>query len=413
MQRVHHPVTRSPPLSTATAPAFPFAKLLVISAAIFMSITAEVLPTGLLPEISADLGVTEAQVGLLITVFAGTVVLSTVPLAVITRHLSRKWLMVGMLGGIALANLVCAIAPDYGVLVAARVLGGVCHGLFWAVTGPYASLLVAPGQLARAVSVTNAGGTLAFIAGVPVGTAIGQLLGWRTAFLVLGVVVLVAAVIVALRLPPVEHRVPLTTGEIAIPVRRDRSIPAVIAVCVLVILVATGQNAFYTYIAPWIERISGFDAAAISPLLFVYGVAGAIGLVVAGLLGDRHPDLTPKLLVGGMIAGVVLMALTPAVPALTVVALVIWSASFGGFPAMVHAGVIRVASPRVRDVASASLSTSFNVAIGVGSLLGGGVLEWWGVGSLPWVMTVFLLAALAFQLARTGRSAPRPTGSAT
>src|SRR5262245_52948700 len=137
---------------------FPLFRLLVLTGAIFVSVSSEFLPTGLLPDMAAELGVSESQIGLLVTVFAATVVISTAPLTVVTRRYSRKWLMVALLGAFALANVICAIAPNYPILVGARVLGGLAHGLFWAVTGPYAALLVPRHQLARAISVTNAGG---------------------------------------------------------------------------------------------------------------------------------------------------------------------------------------------------------------------------------------------------------------
>src|SRR4051794_21438199 len=109
---------------------FPLFRLLVLTGAIFVSVTSEFLPTGLLPDMAAELGVSESQIGLLITVFAGTVVLSTAPLTVLTRRYSRKWLMVLLLGAFALTNVLCAVAPTYEVLLVARVLGGLAHGLF-------------------------------------------------------------------------------------------------------------------------------------------------------------------------------------------------------------------------------------------------------------------------------------------
>ncbi len=153
---------------------FPLAKLLVIAGAIFVCVSSEFLPTGILPEMAAGVGVTEAQAGLLVSVFAFTVAISTIPLTRLTHRYPRKWLMVATLAIFALTNVVCAIAPDYTVLVIGRVLGGLAHGVFWAVTTPYAARLVRPGQVVRATSITIAGGTLAFILGVPMGAAIGH-----------------------------------------------------------------------------------------------------------------------------------------------------------------------------------------------------------------------------------------------
>ena len=382
---------------------FPLFRLLVIAGAIFVSVTSEFLPTGLLPDMAAELGVSESQIGLLITVFAGTVVVSTAPLTVLTRRYSRKWLMVLLLGVFALANLLCAVAPSYEFLLGARVLGGLAHGLFWAVTGPYASLLVPRHQLARAISVTNAGGTFAFILGVPLGTALGHALGWRLAFGVMAGVVVVFALLVVLFLPPVSHRVSLGTAELAIPVHRDRSIAAVVFVCVTVILLVTGHNTFYTYIAPWMIDVGGVPPDAVSWLLFAYGAAGAIGLLLGGIFGDRFPRGSVTLALAGVIASIAALGALGTSPPAVVVGMVAWSVFFGGLPALLHTRVLHSASERIRDLAAASLTTAFNIAIGGGALLGGILLDRYGLTVLPWAAVGLISLSLAFALATDRR----------
>ena len=386
-------------MSASSATGFPFFRLLVLTGAIFASVSSEFLPTGLLPEMAAELGVSESQIGLLITVFAGTVVVSTAPLTVLTRRYSRKWLMVLLLGGFALTNVLCAIAPSYEFLMASRVLGGLAHGLFWAVTGPYAALLVPRHQLARAISVTNAGGTLAFILGVPLGTFLGHALGWRLAFAAMAIVVLVFMVFVIVYLPPVRHLVPLATGEIPIPARKDRSLPAVVIVCLSVVLVITGHNVFYTYIAPWAIQVGGVDEAAIAGLLFAYGAAGAIGLALGGALGDRFPRGSVNVALGGVTASILLLGAfgTSMVP--IVIGMVIWSVFFGGVPALMHSRVLHSASERIRDLAAAWLTTAFNLAIGGGALLGGLLLDGFGIEVLPWFGAAIIAVGLVFVLA--------------
>jgi predicted MFS family arabinose efflux permease len=385
-------------VSTNDAGGFPFFRLLVLTGAIFASVSSEFLPTGLMPEMAAELGVSESQIGLLITVFATTVVVSTAPLTVLTRRFSRKWLMVLLLGMFALTNVLCAMAPTYEFLVGARILGGLAHGLFWAVTGPYAALLVPRHQLARAISVTNAGGTMAFILGVPLGTFLGHALGWRLAFGAMAAVVLVFMVFVIVYLPPVSHLVPLATGEIPIPTRKDRSFPAVLIVCASVVLVITGHNVFYTYIAPWAIQIGGIDEGAIAGLLFAYGAAGAVGLALGGAFGDRFPRASVNIALAGVVASILVLGAfgTSAVP--IVIGMVIWSVFFGGVPALMHSRVLHSASERIRDLAAAWLTTAFNLAIGGGALLGGLLLDNFGIGVLPWFGAAIIAAGLVFVL---------------
>ncbi|QNO37910.1 MFS transporter [Protaetiibacter sp. SSC-01] len=375
---------------------FPFFRLLVLTGAIFASVSSEFLPTGLLPEMAADLGVSESQIGLLVTVFAATVVISTAPLTVLTRRYSRKWLMVMLLGIFALTNVLCAIAPTYWFLVGARILGGLAHGLFWAVTGPYAALLVPRHQLARAISITNAGGTMAFILGVPLGTFLGHALGWRLAFAAMAAVVVVFMVCVIVYLPPVSHLVQLSTGEIAVPTRKDRSLPAVVIVCLTVVLIITGHNIFYTYIAPWAIQVGGVDEAGVSGLLFAYGAAGAIGLALGGAFGDRFPRGSVNVALAGVALSILFLAAfgTSAVP--IVIGMVIWSVFFGGVPALMHSRVLHSASERIRDLAAAWLTTAFNLAIGGGALIGGFLLDGLGIRVLPWVAAAVIAGGLVF-----------------
>jgi predicted MFS family arabinose efflux permease len=380
---------------TRTDQPFPLVGLLTLAALIFTSVTSEFLPTGLLPEIAAELDVTEAQVGMLITVFAGTVVLTAAPLAIITRRFSRKSLVIVVLLVFVVSNLLAAIAPTYELLIGARALGGLAHGLFWAVVGAYSAHLVPKHQIGRAVAITGGGGTAAFVLGVPLGTALGHALGWRLAFVVLAVIILLLTALTVKLLPAVTHGEVLKTGEIPTPMSKDRTIPGVILVGAIVIVVAFGHNLFYTYIAPFLIGPVGFDSAAIAPILFVYGGAGAVGLVLAGTLGDRFPRASLAGAVALVAVSVLVLGAFNHLPVVVIITIGVWGMSFGALPSMLQARMMHTASVRVRDVAAAYFTTSFNVAIGTGALVGGLLLDSFGVGILPWVDLWITLAGLA------------------
>jgi len=385
------------------APAFPLARLLVVAGAMFASVSSEFLPTGILPEISAELGVSESQVGLLVTVFAFTVALTAAPLTGLTRRFSRKRLMIAMLIAFAITNVVCAIAPDYAVLTGARVFGGLAHGLFWAVAGPYASRLVASVHVVRATAVTNSGGTLAFMLGVPIGAAIGHAFGWRAAFGIMAGVIVLFALLVAAFLPPVEHRVTLRTGEIAIPARRDPTLAIVILICVTILLAFSGQNTMNTFIAPWLLGVPQIDSSAIAPVLFLGGVGGAVGLALAGWLGNRDPHRLLTLLVGLLgLVGIALALFGASLPA-ALVLIFVWNVVSGAIPPLAHGLMMRDTSLRLRDIASAWLTVSFNTAIGLGALIGAGVVAAWGVAPLPWSLTFFCAIGVVVLLIETAR----------
>ncbi|HEU0207272.1 MAG TPA: MFS transporter [Pseudolysinimonas sp.] len=383
---------------------FPLPALLVISGAIFASVSSEFLPTGLLPDIAAELKVSVSQVGLLVTIFAITVVVSTAPLTALTLRFPRKWLMVAALGVLVCANLLCAIAPSYAFLAVARVLGGLAHGVFWSVTGPYSTRLVSSRHISRAVAVTQSGGSAAFVLGVPLGTALGHALGWRLSFAVTAGVILLMMILVALALPPVSHLVPLATGEIAIPARRDRTLPALLIVAATTLLINLGQNTFYTYIVPWTTHVGGVPAADIGGILFVYGLAGAGGLVIAGVFGDRYPRAALLLLLVGIVVAMLgLAVLAPGAPVRVIVGLAIWSAAFGGIPSLLQSRMMHSVSNRLRDTASAWVTISFNLAIGGGALLGGVLLDHLGIQVLPFAEAALVLASVVFILATDRR----------
>jgi len=382
---------------TTTSKPFPWTGLFVLSALIFTSVTSEFLPTGLLPDIARDLHVTESQVGLLITLFAGTVVVSAAPLTALTRRFPRKYLVITVLFVFILANVLAALAPTYELLAAARVVGGLAHGLFWAVVGGYTGYLVPKKQLGRAVAITAGGGTAAFILGVPVGTALGHAVGWRLAFLAIAVIILALTIVAARLLPHIQHIEPLATGEIPLPLRKDRTIPGVVLICVTVILLMLGHNIFYTYIAPFLISPVGVDSSAVAGVLFLYGGAGAIGLALAGFFADRYPRAGLVAALALVAVAVFVIALFPTQPVIVIGTMVIWSIAFGGAPAMLQTRMLHTASARIRDVSSAYLTTSFNIAIGGGALIGGILLDRTNITVLPFVdVAVTLLAIVVF-----------------
>ena len=391
--------------ATVSGERLPLLRLLVLAGAIFVSVSSEFLPTGLLPDIAADLEVSESRVGLLVTLFAFTVALTTAPLTLLTRRLSRKWLLVGLLGVFAVSNVLAAVAPSYELLGAARILGGLAHGLFWAVTTPYIALLVAPVQLARAISVTTAGGSFAFILGVPLTAAVGHAVGWRAAFLVMAALVVAFAILALIVLPAVDHRIEkpakvqtVTTATGSIQDVRDRSIWAVGIAGVTVLLVATGHNLFYTYIAPWTIAIGGVSGDLVSLVLLFYGVAGAVGLLIAGAFGDRYPRLVVNVLTAGVIVMMLVVALGARGLLLAIVLLSLWSVAFGGLPSMFHTRALHSASARVRDLSGAVITTAFNLAIGGGALFGGLVYDGLGLDAVPFVGAAVVATGLLWTL---------------
>lgn len=391
-----------PGREAAPGPRLPWLGLIVLSAAVFLSVTSEMMPTGLLPDMSASLGVSESQIGLLVSVFAFTVVLSSTPLAALTRRVPRHSLLVLVLIVFAVSNVITALSPNYAVIVGSRILGGASHGLFWAIVGAYAGHLVPKEQLGRAVAIALGGGTLAFVLGVPIGTALGHAVGWRVSFLIVGALTFAGAVLVWRCLPPVQSSLEAAAGSIR--KGRDATAGAVALLCVTTAIVMIGHYAFYTYIAPFATDRMGVDSSAVSGLLFAYGVAGAIGLVISGTpLAIRRPTLALFVTLVLVAASAAAMTAFSGLPWIALPSYVLWGVAFGVLPALLQTRLLSTASPRIRDTASAVYATAFNAGIGGGALVGS--LAYDAVG-LDGTAAIYL-GALVLAIAIVGVSSVR------
>ena len=421
---IHHFLERTPGLMTAprtTAP-FPYFALITVAVAIFLSVTTEMLPTGLLPEMSADLHVSESLIGLTVSVFAFTVVLSSAPLTALTRRVPRHALVVTVLLVLAVSTVAAASAPTYGVLVAARIVGGLAHGIFWSVVGAYTAYLVPRHQVGRAVSITLGGGSLAFVLGVPLGTALGHAIGWRASFFVLGVLLVVGAGFVYRFLPRVDHLagaalVGTATGGItvlddefrlsSVP-RRDHSVTAVVFVCVVTATIMIGEYCFFTYIAPYLTRAVGLDASAVSPALFAFGIAGALSLVIVAFVLGRRPRLGVMIALVLLLGSVLVLGLAPRALPVSLPAFFLWGLAIGILPPMLQTRMLHAAPARIRDTASAFYTTAFNVGIGGGALLGALLLDTLGLGWLPFVFAGILVLSIVLVLISDALLRQRP-----
>lgn len=377
------------------APELPWPGLLMLAAGVFLSITIEMLPTGLLPEMSEGLGVAEPLVGLLVSAFAFTVVITSTPLTALTSRMPRHGLLVAVLAVLGVTTLASAFVPEYWMLVAIRIVGGVAHGLFWALVAAYAARLVPEHQIGRAVSVTLGGGTLALVAGVPATTVLGQAIGWRPVFAVVASLTLLGALAVWRFLPQVAADAVPTASRFR---RGDVALGPVLLVCAVTAVTMLGQYAVFTYVAPLITDVVGLDVGSVGPLLFVYGVAGAAGLALVGSPLARRP--VPAMIGAMTLAAVALLVLGTAPGAWpSIVAFTVWGVAFGAIPPLLQTRLLQAAPSGHRDAASALYTTAFNIGIGGGALVGAVLFDMVGVRVLPFVYAA-VLVAVALVLSR-------------
>ncbi|CAG7844116.1 Sugar efflux transporter B [Pseudoclavibacter triregionum] len=419
----------------------PVIPLLALACSTFLAVTIEMLPTGLMHMMAPDLGVGEAQIGYLMTIFAGCVVVTSTPLTHWLRNVPRHTLLIGVILAFCLGSLGTALAPTYPLVVASRIVAGIAHGVFWAIVASYTALISPKDQLARAISITLGGGSVAFVLGVPLGTALGQLMGWRMAFVVIVGLALVVAALLWRLLPRVDHRaedaftapievVAAPTGPepieeeygvepepAAAPAARGprlavapRSMAAVALVSTLTGVTMFSEYAFYSYIAPYSTGVIGIPESLLALALFAYGLLSAIATGASGFLFGTRPRLGILLnLAVCVVVGMVMLWLAPGAPAWGFAALAAWGMTMGFLPPLLQSRILTVAPSRHRDIASAIYSSAFNVGIGGGALVGGMLLSGLGIGFLPLFFTIgmalaLLLGLFASRLLAAGRA---------
>jgi DHA1 family L-arabinose/isopropyl-beta-D-thiogalactopyranoside export protein-like MFS transporter/DHA1 family inner membrane transport protein len=372
-----------------------------LSFAAFCFVTTEVLPVGLLTVIADDLHRSRAQTGLLVTGYAIVVVLASVPLTKLTQRVPRRIVLAVTLGVFAAATFVSAVAPNYAVLLGARLVIGLTQAQFWSVVAVTATALFPPEVRGRVVARLSIGNGLAPVLGVPAGTWLGQQAGWRTAFLVMAALNLLTCVAVTVLVPTFSPESSNAYRGSAPDVRRYRMLVIVTATLVI------GFFTAYTYITPFLLDVSGFSPGTLGPLLFVSGISGVIGTIAVGAVLDRRPWgslIVPLSLLAAALLG--MYAFGAARPA-AIALLGLTGLAFGALPPAIQARTLQVA-PGSADMASAGISSAFNVGIATGSFVGGILLSEAGPQSVPLFGGALALVALMVLLADRRRAHRQP-----
>jgi predicted MFS family arabinose efflux permease len=371
--------------------------VLVVATGIFTVVTSEMLPVGLLTPIAAALAVSEGTAGQTLTV-TGVVAAVSAPLVVpALGRMDRRTALVALMGLLALANLLAAWSPTFAVLIGARVVVGIAMGGVWSVAAGLAVRLVRAGSVGRATATIFSGIAVASVLGVPAGTFLGALAGWRAAFVVVATVSAAVALAMAVLLPRLPAERAAGLSGITALLRNGRVVTGLVVVALLVV----GHFGAYTYVRPVLEA-RAVDAPLIGTLLLVYGVAGVVGNFVAGTAAARSVRRTVLVLAGLLVAAVVLLALAPSAP-LAALALVVWGLGYGGVSVTAQTWM-SVAAPDARETASSLFAGVFNGAIALGAVGGGLVVDGFGpTAVLAWGAVLVLGALAAMALGRPVR----------
>jgi DHA1 family inner membrane transport protein len=389
--RLSSNVSRVSATSTLTS-AIPL-PLLALASASFGIGTTEFVIMGLLPDVARDLHVTIPHAGLLVTGYALGVVVGAPIVAMLTMRLPRKPTLLAMIATFVLGNLLCAIAPNYPLLMAARIVTAFCHGAYFGIGAVVAADLVAPNRRASAIALMFAGLTVANVLGVPLGTALGQAEGWRAAFWAVVAIGIMSFAAVARWLP---SRIAMKTGDLRREVRVLRD-PQVALAMLMSVLASASLFTVFTYITPILEHVTNLPPKRVTFVLLLFGVALTVGNVLGGKLADWK--LMPSVL-GTFVGAIAILAaftVTSGDAIAAISSVFVWGVVAFALVPLLQMRVVDTASA-APNLASTLNQGAFNLGNATGAWLGGAVLSAGaGYDVLPLVGAA--VGALAFGLA--------------
>lgn len=401
-------------MSTASSPdetqTFSWFVLGLMASVTFVGILSELVPSGILPQMTEGLGIEESEVGFLVGVYALASAVAAIPLVSATLAFNRKTLLMILLIGFAASNIVVGLSSSYTVIIAARIVGGICAGVMWPMIAAYGTRLVPEHMHGKAITVIMSGNTLGISIGLPVMTTIGLTFGWRSVFLVLSVIVAVIAVLSYFYLPEVKgEKLNRSNSPLAV-----LKMPSMLIVLLLTFLSVAAHYGIYTYITLLVELID--FAGGIGLALLIFGIGSVISVVVSAKYIDAYlrPLIVLMLGIGG-ISMAMFLAFKGAI-FISHAAFFLWGLAFGPLVTMYQTAVTRQVD-KARDIATSVQSSVFNLSIMVATWVGGMLLINFpatGVKLIVYMsLACFILAIIiAFLAKRTLRSSSGlPTNS--
>ncbi|WP_455844383.1 MFS transporter [Pantoea agglomerans] len=369
----------------------PILALLALAMAGFICILTETIPAGLLPQISQGLNISPSLAGQWVTAYAAGSLLAAIPLTLLTRSWSRRVVLLSTVCGFLLFNILTAVSSDIVIILIARFFAGASAGLAWSLIAGYARRMVVPSLQGRALALAMVGTPIALSLGVPAGTWMGSLLGWRLTFAAMSglSIILIGWILLAVPNYPgqsVTQKMPL--GAVL-------RIPGVCAVLGVVLTWMLAHNILYTYIAPFIA--SAGLAHRVDVVLLIFGIAALGGIFITGKIIDTHLRKAVLLSLSIFAAVSVIFGLSTPTPAVIYVGIAVWGLTFGGAATLLQTALADAAG-EYADVALSMNVVTWNSAIALGGLTGGMLLEHVGSQSFPWAILLLLLVALAIAL---------------
>ena len=368
--------------------------LLALAISAFGIGTTEFVPVGLLSTIADDLNISITLAGLLISGYAMGVAFGAPILTALTNKVSRKTLLMALMVIFIVGNSIAAVSTSFGLLLVARIITAFSHGVFFSIGSTIAADLVPEHKRASAIAFMFTGLTVATVTGVPLGTFIGQMFGWRATFwgvALLGVVGIIAS---AILIPKNIKDAPPSKFSDQLKVLKNGPLLLAFAITALGY---GGTFVAFTYLTPILQDITGFSPSAVSIILLVYGIAVAIGNTIGGKAADKNPLKALSWMF--LIQAIILVVLTFTAPFKIVGVITIFFLGIFAFMNVpgLQVLVVKLAEryvPAAVNVASALNIAAFNIGIAIGAFVGGIIVDTIGLIHTPWIGGVMVLGAV-------------------
>ncbi|QKW08239.1 MFS transporter [Streptomyces sp. NA04227] len=363
-----HPVDRE--ALPTQSPLIGWLAVVSVMLGIFAIVTTEILPIGLLTSIGSSFTVSDGVAGLMMTMPGLLAAVSAPLVTVATARIDRRLMLCVFMLLLGLANFVAAAAPDYWLLLASRVMVGITIGGFWSIGAGLAERLVPPASVGKATAVIFSAVPLGSVLGVPAGTLLGDLAGWRTAFAVMGALTVGVLILLLLVLPPLPPVQATRLSDLRGTFRSSNTRFALL----LTFLIVLAHFGTYTYVTPFLEQVTHAGDGLITTFLLLYGAAGLLGNFLGGARVAQHPRTVFGLAAGLIAAATLLLPTVGRYEAGAVALLIVWGVGYGAVPVASQTWFSK-AAPSAPEAASVLFTASFQATISIGALLGGMVLD--------------------------------------
>ena len=368
--------------------------LIGMTLAAFIFNTSEFMPIGLLSDIAANFHMTEAQAGMMITVYSWTVTLLSLPLMLIVCKIDSKKLLLGTIALFGIGQLGSVFAVNFVMLMLARIVVACAHSIFWSIASPIAVQVVSKEHHTKALSMIITGTSIAMVIGMPLGRMIGLSIGWRMTFLCVGIIAFLTLIYLTGVFPKIERQESFSIRELGTLLKN----PILIGIYILNFLVATAYYTGYSYIEPFLKQIAGFANSSVTITLTIFGLSGLVGSYLFSNYYEKNRYLFIRIVMICIAAALLLLYPATISKYSVIILCAVWGMAVMAYNVTFQSELILCVPQSASSVAMAIFSAIFNMGIGCGTWFGGIVCTYTSIGNIGYAGGIVALIALLYCL---------------